>query len=411
MNKSLVGGRSARSNASPFVDGAPILYRAGAEGPTKGEQWLAYRDLLSEAARGDFGRVPAAMREPVRADVERINAALVELRSQPGARLSDVLRATAPSQVQGTSPLLTSLSIQYGNDAAIGLSLAPVVQVSKIADSYPDYAIAARLAATDDDEGGGDPIEHDDGNRSLTNSYATKERSRTHVLPFRTMQNESQPFDEMLDLIDALKMRSELAREVRIAAALQTSGNYGSNTVTPGASEKWDSAGGGDPKGVLTDAATALWPGNGPTKRVAFCGRLVWDVLKSHPALLDVTKYTKGGFITPAQFAELIEVDEFYVGSMRKRTSVKGQTATYDRVWGNYFGMMNVPRGAVRLRNVMFAATFRFGTEQMNVEFTRGQVGSKRYPSGAYVATNVHDEDYKAGIAANAGYLVVNPLT
>jgi hypothetical protein len=90
---------------------------------------------------------------------------------------------------------------------------------------------------------------------------------------------------------------------------------------------------------------------------------------------------------------------------------VKGQTAAYDRVWGNYFGMMNVPRGTARLRNVMFAATFRFGAEQTNVEFTRGQVGSKRYPSGAYVATNVHVEDYKAGIAANAGYLVVNPLT
>ena len=411
MNKSLVGGRSARSNASPFVDGAPILYRAGAEGPTKGEQWLAYRDLLSEAARGDFGRVPAAMREPVRADVERINAALCELRSMPGARLSDVLRATAPLGVQGSNPLLANLSIQYGNDAAIGLNLAPVVQVNTLQGSYPAYDIAARLAATDDDEGGGDPVEHDDGNRSQSNTWSCKERSRTNVLSMLTLENEQQPFDEMLDLVDALYMRSSLTREVRIAAALQTSGNYGSNTVTPGASEKWDSAGGGDPKGVLTDAATALWPGNGPTKRVAFCGRLVWDVLKSHPALLDVTKYTKGGFITPAQFAELIEVDEFYVGSMRKRTSVKGQTATYDRVWGNYFGMMNVPRGAARVRNVMFAATFRFGAEQTNVEFTRGQVGSKRYPSGAYVATNVHVEDYKAGIAANAGYLVVNPLT
>jgi hypothetical protein len=401
------GGAATKHGAT--IGGSSLFYRADGA-TTGGDAWRQYKDLLHEAANGNFTRVPAELRGSVQNDIARINDAAVRLQSEPaGVRLSDILRATPASNVQAANPLSSMLSIQYGNDVAIGLNLAPVIPVDTIAGNFPSYDKAARMADSDDDEGGGDVQEHDDGARDLDNSWNCVERSRRNVLPLRTMRNQQAPFDEMLDLLDALAMRSSLMREIRIAAAFQTSGNYGT-TVTPPATEKWDSTGGGDPKGVITTALSTLWSGNGATKRVAFCGKDVWDVLKSHPALLDVTKYTSKGYIDLKAFAELMELDEFYVGSMRKRTSKKGQTATYSRVWGNYFGALNVPKSS-RLRNVTFGATFRFGPEETNVEFTRGQVGSKAYPSGAYVATNVHNEDYQAGIAADAGYLVINPLT
>lgn len=401
-------GGGAAKHIGATNGGSSLFYRSDGQA-TGGDAWRGYKDLLHEASRGDFSNVPEQLRGAVQNDVARINEAAVRLREQPsGVRLSDLFRATAPSAVQSANPLSSMLSIQYGNDVAIGLNLAPVVPVETIAGNFASYDQAARMSDSDDDEGGGDVQEHDDGERDLDNAWKCVERSRRNVLPLRTMRNQQAPFDEMLDTLDALKMRSSLMREIRHAAAFQTSGNYGASQ-TPSATDKWDSTGGGDPKGVITTAKSSLWAGNGATKCVGFCGKDVWDVLKSHPALLDVTKYTAKGYLSLQAFAELMELDEFYVGSMRKKTSKKGQTAVYARVWGNYFGVINVPKSS-RLRNVTFGATFRFGAEETNVEFTRGTVGAKSYPSGAYVATNVHNEDYQAGIAPDAGYLVINPL-
>lgn len=57
------------------------------------------------------------------------------------------------------------------------------------------------------------------------------------------------------------------------------------------------------------------------------CGRKVWTSLKNHPDIKDMIKHTQRGVVTREIFASLIEVENFFVLSAVRDTSVEGSTA------------------------------------------------------------------------------------
>jgi hypothetical protein len=345
-------------------------------------------------ARGDFSMVPVADLPKARAAYEAMNRYFVSLQK----------REVAPDNVQDDR-FLTSLSVAYANEEYIGQMLLPSMPVQNLSGKYPIYDESNRFEGPDDEMSGrSTPNEIDDGERS-EGTYSCKGRSLKNTLDWVTMMNQVAPLDEMVDLTMALADVVAVKREKRIADVLTTSGNYNSaNVIAVGASDRFDSAGGGDPIGVMQSMNAALWKGRGPARTFFWCSLEVWNVIARHPQLLDISKHTREGLAQPSAIANYFGWDGVLVSQARRRTSKKGQTATYSRMFGNNMGLTRVAITPSR-RNAVFGHTMSWGGVRTRVSFD-----PDIFTDGGYVAKTSHHEDYKV-IANKAGVLVTTPIT
>lgn len=362
-------------------------------GDTPGNQFSAKLERAKNIARGDFSGIQNADLARAKAFHQQVNKGLVGLRN----------KEVSPSNVQ-TEQFLSNLSVQYANDDYIGLMLMPFSPVNKLSGKYPIYQEAYRMEGPDDEMNGrSDANEIDDGER-LEGTYDCKGRSLKNTLDWVTMENQDEPFDEMVDLTTALADVVAVKRENRIATVLTTSGNYNSANVIPvGASDRFDSAGGGDPIGVMQQMNAALWKGRGPARTYFWTSLEVWNVIQRHPQILDLCKHTKEGLAQPGSVAGYFGWDGILVSSARRRTSKKGQTATYGRMYGNNMGICRVAVTPSK-RNAVFGHTMSWRGVRTRVTYKQDM-----FTDGGYVAKTSHHEDYKV-IANKAGVLVTTPI-
>src|SRR3972149_6910154 len=287
---------------------------------------VAYEKLFLATQR--LGRRPDSKRV---ADVQAENAAL------------RALAEVTPGSVH-VSQVLTNLSVQYANDEFIGERVMPVIFTGdKLAQtyftytktdqfSYPDDTMAARTTANELNE-----------NRS-TASVALQPRALREFVDQLVLQNQDAPLHELADAPNNLLNGMQFNREVRIATAIMAQANYGTQYTSLPAGDRWDSAGGGDPGGVVDDALAAVWSGMGPGRWVLVGSLAVFNVLKRHEGILDKFKFGGGGarFSTPAMLADFFGGDEFLVGRARQNTAHNGQTASYARIWADKLALVRV---------------------------------------------------------------------
>jgi hypothetical protein len=261
---------------------------------------------------------------------------------------------------------LQNLSIQYANDEYIGAMLAPPVVVDKKSDSYFIYDKRSRLAGPDVDDSGDDADATEITDARSTASYLCKVRAYKNRLSTLTLSNQDAPLNEMVDLTESLAELRALRREIRIAEVMTTAGNYATaNKVTLSGADQWDSASGGNPIKVLQTADGALWKGRGASKKIAFSGLEQFHALSRHPDILGLFQYngSSPGLATPDMIARFLGWNDYLVGRARKDTAKEGQTASYSRIWGDFFGVAVVPTNPSP-RSLAFALTFRWAMKE-----------------------------------------------
>lgn len=312
-------------------------------------------------------------------------------------------KAIAPGAVHSNT-FLTNMSVQYANDAFIGERLMPVVSVDKRSDSYATYDKRDRFAAPDDTIGpDGDAAEVTEGRSSA--NYSVIDRALMNHLAQETVENQDPVFDEMLDLTESVRAGLQIKREIRIASAMTTAGNYPTgNKVTLSGSDQWDSSAGGDPIGAIQTGIAALFNGTTPTRLVGFTSLDVFNVMVRHPALLDLFKYTRDGLITSQQLAGLFGLDEILVGASRNDTANGGQTASYGRIWGKFFGIARVAVRPSR-RSAHFGSTFQLSTDPHAFNWFDPRKGK----AGANYVKIGWSDDHKI-VASDTGYLISAPI-
>lgn len=298
---------------------------------------------------------------------------------------------------------LSNMSVQYKNEEYIGENFMPVIRVEKLSNVYFIYGQRDRVGAPDDAIGPRS-LPNEVNETRTTDNYSCKPKALSDFIDDQTLQNEDAPLNEMVDLVAAVNDAMDFRQELRIATAVQLSTNYASTNYNAlGAANRWDSSGGGDPVGNIMDAIDALWQGMGGTILKGWCGADVWRILARHPRLLDVSKYTRQGFIKPKQFAEFFGLDEFHVGKARKDTANSGQTASYSRIWGNNFGVMRVAQNP-GIRSVSWGYTFRF-KEKITTQWYAPAPGV----SGGYHAKVGQSVDHKV-VSNVAGSLIATAI-
>ncbi len=217
-----------------------------------------------------------------------------------------------------------------------------------------------------------------------------------------------------------------LAREKRTADLVFSASSYSADYMTDlasanGGNDQFDEDG-GDVLGVIEAARTAMvFPPN-----VAVIGQSAWSKLRLHPKVLKAVNRVSGadsGMASRMAVAELIEVDELLVGSVRIATSKRGNAVTTARVWGKHMALIH--RGTLGAAQTMgdtggmSGETLissqdipTFGFTAVYVEMmVHSMIATKRGIKGAHeIIARDSCKEVVAGGKAGFGYLIQNAV-
>jgi hypothetical protein len=147
-------------------------------------------------------------------------------------------------------------------------------------------------------------------------------------------------FDPEARAVEGLTHLTLLDREKRVAAMVQDPANYDADkkVVLSGAGKFTDPA--SDPIGVLSAALDATFI---MRPNVAVMGRTSWTALSTHPDIIKAVNRTSGdkGRASREAVAELFELNEILVGDSYVNAARKGQTASFERVWGGNIALIH----------------------------------------------------------------------
>lgn len=190
------------------------------------------------------------------------------------------------------------------------------------------------------------------------------------------------------------RQKTELKKEVNIAAVMTNSSNFTTNaTLTSGGTgTRWDNyaANGSTWYSLpLTDIADKKETVRGLTGRIPralFVGPKVFKALRFHPQILSLvsggaTKANPGAPIGADLLAALLDVD-LYVGNMVK-TTTNSSSASLTDVWGKFAGLVIV--GEADLYSPQFALTLTSGGYPKTLQFHDMNIGAEGSHAYRYV--------------------------
>jgi hypothetical protein len=122
--------------------------------------------------------------------------------------------------------------------------------------------------------------------------------------------------------------------EVRVANKVTSATNLGSGTLLTGAN-KWNDYINSDPLTQVTTAHAFIRQKTGMTANTAIIDVDTLAILRRHPALLDLYKYTAGGTVSDNLIREAFGVERFLIGSGIKENALEGGTSSVTNIWGN----------------------------------------------------------------------------
>lgn len=244
-----------------------------------------------------------------------------------------------------------------GTDEFIAQKLSPIVPVTKQNDRYyiidPDawLRIAETLRAPMTSPRDVDFEVSSDG--YFCNNYALKTKNSLEDLA--NADNAIQLRENSAALVTEMLLRDY---ENRVASMVTSGSNLGSYVSLSGAS-KWTDYASSDP---VADVRTGHSFIRGKTGLVA--NTLVADfdtleILRSHPVLMDMYKYTQGGLVTDEQIKSAFKVQQILIGKGVKNNAHRAATASITNIWGNNAILAHVKPG-LNMKTATFSLTFRW---------------------------------------------------
>jgi len=160
------------------------------------------------------------------------------------------------------------------------------------------------------------------------------------------------PLEDLTNADNALMLRgnssdlilSGLLRdyEVRVANTVTSISNVGSGQVLTG-TDKWSDFANSSPLSDVTTGHAFIRRQTGLMANTAIIDADSLSIVRRHPELLDLYKYTSGGQVDMSQLAEAFGVERLLVGKGIKITSAEGAaTSVTANIWGNSFVLARI---------------------------------------------------------------------
>lgn len=196
-------------------------------------------------------------------------------------------------------------------------------------------------------------------------------------------------------------------QERRIANLVTSISNVGSGVQLTGTNKWGDSA--SDP---IADVTTGHAFMRSQTGLVANTAVIDWDtlqVVRRHPLLLDMFKYTSGGRVTDAQLMEVFKVQRMLVGMGIVENALEGGTSSMTNIWGNNLVLAHVGANT-GMQSVTFGVRFRWRPAGMPAPFavlrsTENAAGSRHIE----IVEEMYFQDEKI-VGADLAYVIADTL-
>jgi hypothetical protein len=163
----------------------------------------------------------------------------------------------------------------------------------------------------------------------------------------------------------------ELAREKRVADLYSNPATYhASLRVALAGNDQWSDYANSDPYAAIMDALDGMLV----RPNIFTMGRKVFTKLRSHPSIVAAVLNNQGdiaggaaakGSVTRKALADLLELDEVYVGEAFYNAAKKGQAANMARLWGNHAALLRIDRN-VRSTEGFVLPTFAMTAQWMD---------------------------------------------
>jgi len=179
--------------------------------------------------------------------------------------------------------------------------------------------------------------------------------------------------------VDLVLGKLRRAQEIRTANMLTSISNIGSGVALTGGN-KWSDFSGSDPIGDITTGHAFI---SGTTGLIANTLAIDWDtakLIRRHPQMLDMYKFTSGGQVSMEQLASAFDVQNIIVARSVVDRSVEGQAASITNIWGNMAFLAYIPPGGGGTFEAPTAGAVRFQWNSNGI-----------YPAGFGVMRDVDD--------------------
>lgn len=146
--------------------------------------------------------------------------------------------------------------------------------------------------------------------------------------------------------------------ENRVAQMVTSGTNLGSYVSLSGVA-KWSDLVNSDPISDVTTAHAFIRNSTGMKANTGVIDEDTIAILRRHPVVLDLYKYTAGGQATMEQIKEVLGVSNLLVGGGIKNNALEGATASITNIWGNNVILAHVEPGT-SLETATFGLTYRW---------------------------------------------------
>ncbi len=304
---------------------------------------------------------------------------------------------------------LSNFAVEYRNEAFIASQVAPFVPVNNKSDTYMTYNKADKFSLPKDLRGPKDEANQITWGTS-TGTYACLDRALKDFLSDAVIANSDAGINPQQRTVGLLTDLLLLGYEKRVADLVFGYGNYATtgNRVTLTGTDQFSDYAGSDPIGVIDTAKAACFV----EPNTMIMGVAVYNKLKRHPALL---AYVSGGattntpgMISLATMAEIFEIPRILIGKSKYNASMKGQTATYSKLWGSHVVVAFIDP-AVTLDNLSAFKTFRWNQITTDAGFkVRRYRDEKRGGGGEEIEAEMSVDE--AIICEDVAYIVKDAI-
>jgi hypothetical protein len=172
-------------------------------------------------------------------------------------------------------------------------------------------------------------------------TYNARNYALADDIPVEDLANEDQALQLRQNSVSQLVGQLRLDQEIRIADAITSISNVGSGVALTGTS-KWSDYTNSDPLATVNTAQAFIRMRTG---LIPNCAVIDWDtmqILRRHPDLLDLYKYTAGGQLPNDLVRDAFGVQELHIAYANRNRQREGlNPSSMTTVWGNVCVLMH----------------------------------------------------------------------
>lgn len=285
------------------------------------------------------------------------------VRMRMGSNGQQVNMALDPNSVHVNAPL-ENFSVMYHNREMIADMILPVIRVKKLSDLFFKYDPTMNFTLAKTDVGSDMGRVGEISPILSTQPYTATRHGLRDYVPQSTLDNADDPLQPLIDTTVNLNAVLRLARENRVATAVFSAGNYGSNTVTLSGGTQWSASTGTPVTNIITwIQLCTMYP------NIAAIGEQAYSAFINNPevkSFITARAATALGAVPFFMDAETLGrafrlPRGLHVGAAKYNSAPEGEAASIQNsyIWGKNFALLHEPE-TLGHRTVAFGATLRF---------------------------------------------------